>query len=48
MMDKKNETKLRKMVFSAIYLAIALVLPFLTGQIPQIGSMLAPIGRAHV
>ena len=32
-----------KMVFSALYLAIALVLPFMTGQIPQIGAMLSPM-----
>ncbi|MGN0778329.1 MAG: ECF transporter S component [Aristaeellaceae bacterium] len=31
------------MTFSALYLAIALVLPFLTGQIPEIGSMLCPM-----
>ncbi len=33
----------RKIVYSAICLALALVLPFLTGQIPQIGSMLSPM-----
>lgn len=33
----------RKMVFSAVFLAVALVLPFLTGQIPEIGSMLSPM-----
>ena len=33
----------RKLVFSALCLALALVLPFLTGQIPQIGSMLSPM-----
>lgn len=31
------------MTYSALYLAIALVLPFLTGQIPEIGSMLCPM-----
>ena len=39
-MDSKN---IRKMVFSAIYLALAMVLPFLTGHIPQIGAMLSPM-----
>ena len=29
--------------FSAMFLALALVMPFLTGQIPQIGSMLCPM-----
>ena len=33
----------RKMIYSALYLALALVLPFLTGQIPEIGAMLAPV-----
>lgn len=32
----------RKLVLSAMFLAIALVLPFLTGQIPRIGSMICP------
>ncbi len=35
--------KTQKMVLSAFFLALALVLPFLTGQIPQVGSMLAPM-----
>lgn len=34
---------LRKLTFSAMFLALALVLPFLTGQIPQIGSLLSPM-----
>ncbi|MBQ8641439.1 MAG: ECF transporter S component [Clostridia bacterium] len=34
---------IRKMVFSAMFLAIALLLPFLTGQVPQIGGMLCPM-----
>lgn len=33
----------RKMTYSALYLAIALVLPFITGQIPEIGAMLSPM-----
>lgn len=32
-----------KMVLSAMFLALAMVLPFLTGQIPEIGSMLCPM-----
>lgn len=32
-----------RMVVSALFLSIALLLPFLTGQIPQIGKMLLPM-----
>ncbi len=35
--------KTQKMVVSAFFLALALVLPFLTGQIPQVGNMLSPM-----
>ena len=35
--------QVRKLVYSALCLAIALVLPFLTGQIPEIGAMLCPM-----
>ena len=31
------------MVLAALFLALAYVMPFLTGQIPQIGSMLCPM-----
>ena len=31
------------MVLAAMFLAIAFVLPFLTGQVPQIGAMLCPM-----
>lgn len=33
----------RKLVITALGLALALVLPFLTGQIPRFGSMLLPM-----
>lgn len=33
----------RKLVYAAACLALALVLPFLTGQIPTIGKMLSPM-----
>ena len=33
----------KKLVLAAMFLALALVLPFLTGQIPQVGSMLCPM-----
>ena len=35
--------KLIYLVLAAMFLGIALVLPFLTGQVPQIGSMLCPM-----
>ncbi len=35
--------RIRRMTFAALYLAIAMVLPFITGQIPEIGSMLSPM-----
>lgn len=34
---------MKKMVLSAFFLALGLVLPFLTGQIPEIGGMLLPM-----
>ena len=33
----------KKLVYSAMCLALCLVLPFLTGQIPEIGAMLLPM-----
>lgn len=39
----KSHNRLLKMVFSAFFLALAYVLPFLIGQIPEIGSMLCPL-----
>lgn len=35
--------QIRRLTYTALYLAIALVLPFVTGQIPQIGSALCPM-----
>ena len=32
-----------KMILAALFLALAYVMPFLTGQIPEIGSMLCPM-----
>lgn len=34
---------LRYFILSALFLALGIVLPFLTGQIPEIGSMLLPM-----
>ena len=39
----KNHKRILKMILAALFLAIAYVLPFLTGQIPEIGSMLCPL-----
>ena len=38
-----KNTSVRKLTYAALCLALALVLPFLTGQIPEIGSMLCPM-----
>lgn len=38
-----KEDRLLKMILAALFLAFAYVLPFLTGQIPEIGSMLCPM-----
>ena len=35
--------KLLKMILAALFLALAYVMPFLTGQIPEIGAMLCPL-----
>ena len=40
-MKKRNDVV--KLTLAAMFLALAFVLPFLTGQIPQIGSMLCPM-----
>ena len=39
----KKHSSILKMVLSALFLALAYVMPFLTGQIPEIGSMLCPM-----
>ena len=39
----KRSLTLRRLAYSAMALALCLVLPFLTGQIPQIGKMLLPM-----
>ena len=40
-MKKHNQVK--RLVLASMFLALALVLPFLTGQIPEVGSMLCPM-----
>ena len=39
----KKHDRILKMILAALFLALAYVLPFLTGQIPEIGSMLCPM-----
>lgn len=39
----KKNNNLLKMIQAAMFLAIAYVLPFFTGQIPKIGSMFCPM-----
>lgn len=35
--------RVRHLTYAAVYLALAIILPFLTGQIPEIGAMLCPM-----
>ncbi|MBQ8475335.1 MAG: ECF transporter S component [Clostridia bacterium] len=35
--------KIKQMILAALFLAMAYVLPFLTGQIPEFGAMLCPM-----
>ncbi|MEE1085835.1 MAG: ECF transporter S component [Schaedlerella sp.] len=39
----KRSNEIKKLTLSALFLAFAFIMPFLTGQIPQIGSMLCPM-----
>lgn len=39
----KEKNKITTLTLSAMFLALAFVMPFLTGQIPQIGNMLCPM-----
>lgn len=39
----KNHNNLLKLILAALFLALAYLMPFLTGQIPEIGSMLCPL-----
>lgn len=40
---KMTNTKSRKLVLSAMFVTLGMILPFLTGQIKQIGNMLLPM-----
>lgn len=42
-LEMKTRNEIRNLTLSAMFLALAFVMPFLTGQIPQIGSMLCPM-----
>lgn len=39
----KKHSSLLKMILAALFLALAYVMPFLTGQIPEVGAMLCPL-----
>ena len=39
----KSHSTVLKMVLAALFLAMAYVMPFLTGQIPEVGAMLCPL-----
>ena len=39
----KTNKKTFNMVLAALFLAMAYAIPFLTGQIPEIGKMLCPM-----
>ncbi len=41
--EKKRSSSVKNMVLSAMFLAIGIILPFFTGQVPQIGNMLLPM-----
>lgn len=43
MQTKTSDPAIRRMVSAAVCLALCMVLPFLTGQIPQVGSALCPM-----
>ena len=40
---KMTTLQIRRLTYAALYLAIAMVLPFITGQIPEIGAALCPM-----
>ncbi len=42
-MKSSQSIKINKLVFAAMMIALGIILPFLTGQVPQIGSMLLPM-----
>lgn len=43
MKSRKDHISLRRPVYAALCLALCLVLPFLTGQVPELGNALQPM-----
>lgn len=39
----KQNSRLLKTILAALFLALSYIMPFLTGQVPEIGSMLCPL-----
>ena len=42
-MKTKNSSPARNVVLAALFLALAFVLPMVTGHLPQVGNMLCPM-----
>lgn len=42
-MTQQSSKQTHRLVYASMFLVLGLVLPFLTGQIPQVGSMLCPM-----
>lgn len=42
-MQKTQSERTRKLILSALFLAVGMILPFITMQIPTIGNMLCPM-----
>lgn len=42
-MTQTKHTIIRKITYCAVLIALGMVLPFLTGQIPEVGSALSPL-----
>lgn len=42
-MQTRKDSPARSLVLAALFLALAFVLPLLTGQVPQVGNMLCPM-----
>ena len=38
----------RSLVLAALFLALAFVLPMITGHVPQVGNMLCPVSYTHL
>lgn len=42
-MNTKTHSPARDLVLAALFLALAFVLPMITGHVPQVGNMLCPM-----